>query len=638
MGVPAYFKKLIKKYKIIRNSPEKNVRALYIDANCLFHPQCFKVLDLNKDITNQNVLFEKMAERIVSYIDYLVRLAAPKDLVYIAVDGVAPLAKINQQRMRRFGYANNYRNEIYKRYNMKVNDSWSNIVITPGTEFMYKLHQKLKVYYEKKVKNNTDPQCTYKVIYNSYLVPGEGEHKILQHMKTNRVDVEDDATVIYGLDADLIFLSMASQIPNIYLMRESDQFTRNDNAEDTGSGFIEEEICYADIDFAKKSINDEFNEYYSKFIEACNDAHVDTDMFGDEEYERPERRDVEKFNFINDYIFICYLLGNDFLPHLPSIDIHIEGMETLFNVYMDVFQDLGRTMVTLDKRGKVVIDNKFLKEVILKLSVKEDEFFTSTLSNHLKKNQRKKCFETEPYKRELWRVENLKDVKIEDPVMLGVGISDEWKFRYYAHYFKASEHMQEIVDRCCQNYIEGLLWVARYYFETCPTWRWQYKFTHAPFLSDIYTYLSKKDIMRDFNVPEEGPVDMFTQLVSVIPAAYSHILPKTLQHLNNSPDSPVIDMFPLVYKIDMINKTQLYKCIPLIPYLDIKRVEDAIKDIKVSNIDKERSKISEPIDFGRCARALAAQRGPMPVKKSEKDKKIMKKQSMDLKEEEDVFS
>ena len=109
MGVPAFFRRLLKKYKILRNNPDKPIRALYIDSNCLFHPQCFKILDLHPDEKDPERLFNLMFERIVAYIDYLIRLTNPTDLVYIAVDGVAPLAKINQQRQRRFGYSNNYR-------------------------------------------------------------------------------------------------------------------------------------------------------------------------------------------------------------------------------------------------------------------------------------------------------------------------------------------------------------------------------------------------------------------------------------------------------------------------------------------------------------------------------------------------
>ena len=38
---------------------------------------------------------------------------------------------------------------------------------------------------------------------------------------------------------------------------------------------------------------------------------------------------LDKNNIINDFIFICYLMGNDFLPHLPSLDIYENAIDTL---------------------------------------------------------------------------------------------------------------------------------------------------------------------------------------------------------------------------------------------------------------------------------------------------------------------
>lgn len=628
MGVPAFFRKLIKKYKIVRSNPDKPIRSLYIDANCLFHPQCFKIIELNKDELNQRRLFKKMSNRIIAYIDYLIRLTNPSDLVYISVDGVAPLAKINQQRMRRFGYANNYRHDVYRKHGIKFNDSWSNIVITPGTQFMYELHLRLQNYYELRLKSNGDEKCTYKIIYDSYLTPGEGEHKILQHLKANTSLTEEDATIIYGLDADLIFLSMASQIPNIYLLREADQFAKSDDGDDADKEAIETELCFADIDFAKQSINDEFNEYYQRYITSNNDDYSEAGgMFGDDAGDDDEenKKDVKRtnmFNFTNDYIFICYFLGNDFLPHLPSIDINMDGLETLFNCYMDVFQNLGKCLMTYDKNGRIIIDTEFLRDFITLVATKEEDFFRRVMPDQLKRQRNKRCFETEPHKREIWKIENLKNVKICDEIRLGDGEADEWKFRYYSHYFHTSEHMDQTVDNVTHNYIEGLLWVARYYFEKCPTWRWQYKFSHAPFLSDIMRYIKNKDIMKDFETPVEGPVDMYTQLASVIPPAYSNILPKALRHLSNSPDSPILDMFPLTYEIDMINKTQLYKCIPMIPYLDVARVENAIKGLTISKSDKIRCVPGGPFDLGVCAK-------PKSLQKSRSKSKIMSNTTTD---------
>jgi 5'-3' exonuclease len=386
---------------------------------------------------------------------------------------------------------------------------------------------------------------------------------------------------------------MASQCPNIYLLREADQFNHGSPNNDVNN--IEEELCFADIDRVKESINKEFNGYVQKFMENLNGM----DMFGDDYNDDNLKHDIESIDFTDDYIFICYFLGNDFLPHLPSIDIKIDGLELIFRVYVDVYQTLGKKLITLHN-GKVSIDRDFLIEFISILSQEEENFFKSIQPTYLKQQQRRRCFETEPYKRAIWRIENLKEVDIIDKIRLGDGEPDEWKFRYYNHYFNTSEHMEETVNDICQNYFEGLVWVARYYFESCPTWRWQYKYTHAPFLSDLLIFIKTKNIMDDFNVAISEPIDMYTQLVSVIPATYAHILPSPLQDLNSSPKSSIIDMYPIVYNLDMINKTQLYKCIPIIPYLDLDRVIESVNKIKLSALDIEKSKKSKIFNLGTC--------------------------------------
>jgi 5'-3' exoribonuclease 2 len=71
----------------------------YIDMNGLIHPSCNPQAEHNIRIPTN---FEEQCENIFEYVDKLMSIVRPRKLVYLAIDGVAPRAKMNQQRSRRF--------------------------------------------------------------------------------------------------------------------------------------------------------------------------------------------------------------------------------------------------------------------------------------------------------------------------------------------------------------------------------------------------------------------------------------------------------------------------------------------------------------------------------------------------------
>jgi 5'-3' exoribonuclease 1 len=228
----------------------------------------------------------------------------------------------------------------------------------------------------------------------------------------------------------------------------------------------------------------------------------------------------------------------------------------------------------------------FLKIFLKYLSNIEDEFFTNKLHRFLKKSKSRRCFETEPHKKEIWRIENLVDLKIYDSIMLGYDNKCDWKTRYYYEYFNIdpSDVDSDLqINDICKNYLEGLFWSMYYYFDKCPAWKWQYKYTHPPFISDLSIYVDKMQNSDQINFQKDEPVNMFTQLVSVLPPQYSKILPEPFQFLSTSEKSPVIDMFPMKFNIDYLYQTQLYKCIPIIPIVDIDRIEILVKSIMIEH-------------------------------------------------------
>jgi len=369
MGVPGFFMWLWKKYKgkhFIFNKLKindkkllkktNNIDYLLIDTNCLLHPMCFKVLAEQQESLKKkkkidyNKLEKKMMDRCLNYLDEIIEYVNPKKGVYIAIDGVAPIAKIKQQRSRRFKSVNdnNLRNNLKKKYNKELDIFWNNSAITPGTNFMEVLDKKIKKWLKKKTKEN------FEYIYSSCKTPAEGEHKLLQFIRNNK---KKYSYVIYGLDADLIFLALSTNIDDIFLLREAVHL--------------------------KNGNNDELNYVYIKTIKKCIDITI-RDML-----KLKENTKILKTNkLINDFIFICYFLGNDFLPHFESCNIAENGLKYLFSNYCKMFiQNITSPyIINLRKKDKINYDNLIC---FIKLIAKNEE---SILKKHYSKKKKKIFF------------------------------------------------------------------------------------------------------------------------------------------------------------------------------------------------------------------------------------------------------
>lgn len=216
-----------------------------IDTNCLIHPVCYKILNNNPTLNDLNTLENKMINAIIEYLEEIINYVNPRLGTYIAIDGVAPMTKIKQQRQRRYkSMADKIMwDNIKKKHSKPINTYWNNSAITPGTKFMDKLHKKILEWYETK-----------SIIYSSYLTPGEGEHKLLQFIRTNELNERNYLYVIYGLDADLIFLSLTTKSNKIFLLRESEHF--NTNSKNI--------LKYVNITLLRKLIVDTIQNYYKK--------------------------------------------------------------------------------------------------------------------------------------------------------------------------------------------------------------------------------------------------------------------------------------------------------------------------------------------------------------------------------------
>ena len=198
MGIPFYFSHVVKSHgQIIKKYQTLGCRAnsLFLDSNSIVYDSVAGLKGFYK-----NVNFEKMLiERVCKKIEFYVREISPTD---IAFDGVAPVAKLEQQRGRR--YKSLLEKEVFAEVLGKKDDRWDTTAITPGTAFMDKLNKKIGKHFLGK-------ESKYKVreiVFSGSDVCGEGEHKIFSYIREHIFEHKSQITLVYGLDADLIMLCL----------------------------------------------------------------------------------------------------------------------------------------------------------------------------------------------------------------------------------------------------------------------------------------------------------------------------------------------------------------------------------------------------------------------------------------------
>jgi 5'-3' exoribonuclease 2 len=296
---------------------------------------------------------------------------------------------MNQQRSRRFRSAQEAAEKeqdaadfiklLEKQKGKKFDDSlkskkvWDSNAITPGTPFMDILALSLR--YWTAYKLNTDPAwAKLKVIISDSTVPGEGEHKIMEFIRSQRANPEHDPNtrhVIYGLDADLIMLGLGTHEPHFRVLRE-DVFAADAKAKTCkicGQTGHRAENCSGKA----KVKNGEFDE---KAATVSKKPFIWLHVSILREYLAVEL-DVKNQGFkfdleraIDDWVFMCFFVGNDFLPHLPSLEIRDGGIDTLITIWKENLPAMGGY---LTKDGTVELER--VQYVLDGLAQQEDAIF-----------------------------------------------------------------------------------------------------------------------------------------------------------------------------------------------------------------------------------------------------------------------
>jgi len=507
MGIPSYFAHVLKKYPhvIKRLSELPCINNLYLDCNGMIYDV---VRQMQYKPENQEAYEAEMLQRICESIDACIAIMRPANSVFIAFDGVAPVAKLNQQRERR--YKSWYLGEMEAQRRRKLvtkveapKPAWNTSAITPGTKFMNALHKKLTEYY---AVTNANDLPNPKITLSSSNEPGEGEHKLFEYIREHAAEHAHMTTVIYGLDADLIMLCMSHLhiSRGIYLYRETPEFVKSINV-----ALDEKERYFMDIP-----------EFADAIVEHLRPIH---------HVDKVSRRGAgNQGSPVMDYIFMCFMLGNDFMPHFPALNIRTTGIATLMEAYRTVFKS-GESIIQASP--SLNIDWPNYKKFVAYLAAQE---LTLIRKEHTTRDRQARYM----------RDSDKEDDVMHDVMMLPMTQRDVerhinpfepgWERRYYASLCDIHNADDKAIASLCLNYLEGMEWTFRYYTRGCVDWKWTYANHYPPLLADLAKHIPETQTQGQgaFSFLHEKPKDPIRdviQLCYVLPRASHALLPPSVE-------------------------------------------------------------------------------------------------------------
>ncbi|XP_076757497.1 5'-3' exoribonuclease pacman isoform X2 [Xylocopa sonorina] len=593
MGIPKFFRYISERYPCLteklKDHQIPDFDNLYLDVNGIIH--------VCSHPDDKNVLFriseETIFTNIFRYIELLFCMIQPRKLFFLAIDGVAPRAKINQQRSRRFRAAKDAEVQEMKAKAKGIilpkEKRFDSNCITPGTAFMAKLDEQMKYFITYKISSDKLWQRC-KVIFSGSQVPGEGEHKIMDYIRYMKAQPDYDINTnhcLYGLDADLIMLGLCTHEIHFTLLREEVVFGNKQ----TKICLTPEEtkFCLFHLSLLRDYIDHEFSLLKEKL---------------------PFPYDLEKI--IDDWVLMGFLIGNDFIPHLPNLHIMHSALSILSQEYMEVLPTLDGY---INETGTLRLDRfeKFMERLskfdMLKFSEyhADVKYLESKTGRPLVENERVNHIKSDssdgtPSPKRMPDKEI--DALLRSAAEMSIGRYDDEdggddesdseiysmefvqrKRDYYMNKLKYENIDEDFLRSQAECYVRAIQWNLNYYYNGCCSWSWYYPHHYAPYISDIKNF---KDLKLEFEMGE--PFLPFEQLLAALPAYSKELLPAAFQPLVTEGTSPIIDYYPDEFQTDLNGKEREWEAVVLIPFIDAKDLLEAMAPHYAKLTSEERAR------------------------------------------------
>lgn len=554
MGVPSLFKTIVNKFPSTHYWKDAlPVERFYLDFNCLIHHCKANMKPTNTRNMSSREMDEELISDVIRYtVQIVTEIVKPSYVVYIAIDGPVPYAKMVRQRERRYKKIQDdmYISRLAQKHGIVKEKSFDSNKITPGTSFMSKLCARLKTYIGIGAFSKHVSGTPFRVVLSDSSIPGEGEAKIMKHIKDSGPKRSPKSTVIYGLDGDLIILSMLLDRPDVKLLRESEHIPE-----------LEEQhvFTYLDIDVCKESLIREYQ------LESFNSK-----------------------NIIQDFCALSMLGGNDFVEPLINTRIRERGLQRLIGAYKCVLHKQRKHLVNNEK-----INYDILNNIITILGEKVESFV-----KHRSAESRARILSNEDigsYEYELSAYFHTPYISDKNPchVQYVNAFSnidylqkyEKWGKEYYDHFFPYLS-FSDLPDVCCE-YFKSIEWTWLYYTTSeVPSWLYHYKHRMAPLPKDLVEIKCPEFVFEN-----DIPMTPLQQLMIVLPPQNASMLPKMIADIVYDDKSLVSHMYPRKFELDVLKGGKNIYSDPILPTMDLMLIETILRHIPITEYEANRNVI-----------------------------------------------
>lgn len=546
MGIPSYYRQLLQDVPelVIKQHPTDALSWLFMDYNGLIY-HCLQRADVPPySETNHEEWETAFLEIVVSSTLWMIRQVAPTVGVFLAMDGVVPMAKMRQQRLRRFTsvwlrtHDASQQQEAEKAEKAEKTDRWDTNAITPGTVFMTRLRQRL----ERMIREHGT--ATWHL--SSSDEPGEGEHKILSAWRTGAYQ---GSVAVYGLDADLIVLSLLGMETagqsKVWLFREEQmvgaQSAPTPLSHGTGASPQEKGVGYT---------------FSQEGGVGCAPTMEWFSVHALRSWLIREVAPASHRTFLLSYTMAMSFLGNDFLPRSIGLTLRQEGHSVLIDT-LHLLLSQGTSLVCPDT---LEIREDGLLRLLRMFASQEETHIAHTL---FQKQRQARYVDRVPLGDKDWPLTQNEEVFLlrgKDTLVPG------WQELYRTTFFPGQE-----ISRICSEYLYGIQWNWAYYTgryeEVC--FNWYYPFTLPP----LWTWLCAEAFPSfpgevQVRVTDIRPVE---QLAAVLPLESWGLIPSCVER-----SLPLLApyWFPSSFSFHSVGKRFFWECEAMIPIpsiLEIKR-------------------------------------------------------------------